>query len=56
MFMCRQHWFMLPESMRDAVWAAYTPGQENNLGRVTAEYLDVTMRCIEYVAEQEARA
>ncbi len=25
---CRSHWFMLPKPLRDAIWAAYLPGQE----------------------------
>ncbi len=25
---CPQHWFQLPKELRDAVWAAYVPGQE----------------------------
>lgn len=27
MLMCRRHWFMVPKPIRDAVWAAYRPGQ-----------------------------
>lgn len=25
---CREHWFKLPKRLRDAIWAAYVPGQE----------------------------
>lgn len=25
---CARHWFMLPKEIRDAIWAAYQPGQE----------------------------
>lgn len=25
---CRRHWFMLPLDLRDRIWAAYRPGQE----------------------------
>lgn len=28
MWGCRRHWFMLPRSIRDKIWAAYSPGQE----------------------------
>jgi len=28
MFMCRKHWYRLPKSYRDAIWAYYRPGQE----------------------------
>jgi len=40
--------------MRDAVWAAYVPGQEKRKDP-TPEYLEVTRRAIEYVEELEAR-
>lgn len=28
MWGCRQHWFTLPKSLRDRIWATYRPGQE----------------------------
>lgn len=28
MWGCSQHWFKLPKRLRDAIWAAYIPGQE----------------------------
>lgn len=28
MWGCRPHWFRLPKQHRDAIWAAYVPGQE----------------------------
>lgn len=28
MWGCLEHWFRLPKRLRDAVWAAYVPGQE----------------------------
>jgi hypothetical protein len=28
MFMCGSHWFKLPLNLRNEVWAAYRPGQE----------------------------
>lgn len=56
MFMCRKHWFMVPKSMQDAVWAAYTPGQERN-GFLTEEaaekYLDATRAARRYVKDKE---
>lgn len=53
MFMCKRHWYTLPKSMRDEVWLAYALGQENDWGLVTDDYLEVTQRCIEYVAARE---
>lgn len=39
MWGCRQHWFMLPKSMRDAIWLAYRPGQEIDMNPSSA-YLE----------------
>lgn len=25
---CKKHWYMLPESLRNAIWREYVPGQE----------------------------
>ena len=48
MFMCKRHWFMLPESTRDAVWATYRPGQEITKDP-SEEYMDVTTRAIAWL-------
>lgn len=29
MWGCKSHWFKLPKSLRDRIWATYRPGQEN---------------------------
>ena len=34
---CRTHWFRLPKSLRDRIWAAYRPGQEKDM-RPSDEY------------------
>ncbi|WP_428673619.1 hypothetical protein [Reyranella sp.] len=26
---CRKHWFKLPKTLRDRIWQAYRPGQED---------------------------
>lgn len=31
MWGCRRHWFMLPARIRNAIWRAYRPGQEESL-------------------------
>jgi hypothetical protein len=28
MWGCKRHWFMLPKTLRDRIWATYRPGQE----------------------------
>ena len=48
MFMCKQHWFRLPKTMRDEIWAVYVPGQEQRKDP-TGEYLEVAQRCISYL-------
>lgn len=55
MFMCRQHWFMVPKPLRDAVWAEYRPGQEVDK-RPSGAYMDVAMAAVQAVADREAAA
>lgn len=50
--MCRRHWFMVPEALRAALWAAYVPGQEDRKDP-TDEYLRAARACIEAVAARE---
>jgi predicted DNA-binding protein (MmcQ/YjbR family) len=52
MFMCRKHWYMIPENLRKRVWNTYVPGQEITK-TPTLEYLEVTRECIELVAKKE---
>ena len=33
---CRPHWFALPKHIRDAIWDAYVPGQEETQRPSTA--------------------
>jgi hypothetical protein len=54
MFMCREHWYMLPRHMRDAVWAAYVPGQENRKDP-TKKYIEIAHAAIEHIAEMEGK-
>src|SRR5690242_11561315 len=30
MFCCKPHWYALPKKIRDAIWAEYREGQEND--------------------------
>ena len=52
MFMCKKHWFMVPQKLRDAIWREYRPGQEIRKDPSGA-YLDVAHAAIVAVAEQE---
>lgn len=35
---CKWHWFQLPISIRNKIWAAYRPGQEKNM-KVSRAYI-----------------
>jgi hypothetical protein len=52
LFMCRWHWYRLPVTLRDAVWATYVPGQESRMDP-SREYLDASRRAIEWLANLE---
>lgn len=39
---CKEHWFTLPKSLRDRLWAVYVPGQEITK-TPSDEYLEVAM-------------
>jgi hypothetical protein len=40
MWGCKSHWFVLPVSIRNKIWAAYRPGQEVTM-TPSAAYLQV---------------
>lgn len=52
MFMCRLHWFSLPKAKRDAIWAAYVPGQERRMDPSPA-YLDAAFDAVAWLADKE---
>jgi hypothetical protein len=52
--MDQAHWQMVPLPLRQAVWAAYQPGQERTK-RVSRAYLQAAARAVLAVAEQEGR-
>jgi hypothetical protein len=47
---CRRCWMRLPKDLRDRIWAAYRPGQENDM-RPSREYLAVAREVQEWIAE-----
>lgn len=53
MLMCRRHWYMVPKPLRDAVWAAYVPGQEIRKDP-TDEYMAAQQQAVLAVEEGEA--
>lgn len=54
MLMCSHHWYMVPKSLQDAVWATYVAGQEVRKDP-TREYLVAARNAINAVAEKEGK-
>lgn len=54
MWGCRKHWYLLPQRLRNAIWAAYQPGQEITK-RPSARYVEVA-RQVQAWIEQYHRA
>lgn len=48
MWGCRLHWFMLPKALRDRIWQAYVPGQEQRLDP-SPEYLAVAREVQDWI-------
>jgi hypothetical protein len=51
MLMCRAHWFRLPKALRDGIWRAYRPGQENDKSPSPA-WLDAWRAVKDWIASQ----
>jgi hypothetical protein len=51
MWGCKAHWFKLPMHLRDAIWAAYVPGQEIRMDP-SHEYLAVAQTVQDWIAKQ----
>ena len=54
-FMHRAHWFMLPKAMRDAIWAAYRPGQEARKDP-SPEYIEAARAAVRHIEQKEGRS
>ena len=58
MWGCREHWFTLPNHLRNRIWTTYRPGQETDKDP-SPEYLavaqDVQVWCQNYIREQGKR-
>ena len=48
MWGCRPHWYQLPKWLRDKVWAAYVPGQEDRMDP-SEEYLTVAREVQDWI-------
>lgn len=47
---CTEHWFRLPKRLRDAIWDAYVPGQEQRLDP-SRTYLRVAREVQQWIQE-----
>ena len=54
MWGCRPHWYRLPKTLRDKVWAAYVPGQEITK-TPSAEYVEVAREVQRWIQNHDAR-
>jgi len=52
LFMCRKHWFSLPEALRKLIRAAYRSGQCDDW-RISKVYADAAREAIRYIATKE---
>lgn len=52
LLMCRKHWFIVPKSIRDRVWANYVRGQEKRLDATDA-YMAAYHEAVAAVARRE---
>ena len=50
MWGCKAHWFKLPKTLRDKIWAAYAPGQEVS-GTPSIEYVKVAREVRNWILE-----
>lgn len=46
---CRRHWFMLPMSIRNKIWAAYRRGQERTK-KPSAQYIAAAREARDWIA------
>lgn len=52
MWGCKQHWFRLPQGLRNKIWRTYVPGQEAS-GTPSAEYLAAADEVQVWIRQQE---
>lgn len=53
MWGCRGHWFTLPKTLRNQLWEAYRPGQEETM-TPSREYLQAADAIQRWIREREA--
>ncbi len=55
MWGCKEHWFMLPRTLRLRIWASYRPGQEKD-GKPSTGYVKVTREIQEWIEKGTDRS
>lgn len=51
MWGCKEHWFRVPQAIRDEIWKAYEAGQEESMTPSQA-YLDAAEKAEKWIASQ----
>ena len=49
---CKKHWYMLPLALRNKIWRAYRPGQEQTK-TPSAQYVDVAREVRDWITTYE---
>lgn len=52
MWGCKAHWFKLPQSLRNKIWATYRPGQEVSM-TPSQDYLDAANEVDAWIRSQK---
>lgn len=50
MWGCREHWYKLPQSIRNGIWSTYRPGQEKDMRPLQA-YLYFANKAQEWIRD-----
>ena len=51
MWGCKQHWFALPQGLRNRIWATYKPGQEKTM-TPSPQYLAVADEVQQWIKDR----
>lgn len=54
MWGCRKHWYRLPQGLRNKIWAAYRPGQEDTL-TPSRRYVEVAREVQDWIKQNVGR-
>ena len=54
MFMCRRHWFSLPQRLRSRIWATYRNGQCDDW-QISHAYAEAAREAVAFIAAKEGK-